>query len=125
MTRMRVLVIEDNLMNMELATDILTANGHEVLQAATAPEALALLEETKPDLILMDIQLPGVSGLDLTKRLKADPGTSRIPIVAITSYAMKGDEERALEAGCDGYIPKPIDFEQFYHVVGNVLKRIP
>ncbi len=125
MTRMRVLVIEDNLMNMELITDILTANGHEVLQAATAPEALALLEETKPDLILMDIQLPGVSGLDLTKRLKADPGTSRIPIVAITSYAMKGDEERALEAGCDGYIPKPIDIEQFYHVVGNALKRIP
>lgn len=118
----KVLVIEDNPMNMELATDLLRIHGHEVLQARTADEALRVLQGEIPDLILMDIQLPGLNGLDLTKSLKEDRRTKEIPIIAITAYAMMGDDERAFEAGCDGYIPKPINFEQFSQVVEEVLR---
>jgi len=119
----KVLVIEDNPMNMELASDLLRARGYDVLQAATALEALGVLQEFKPDLILMDIQLPGLNGLDLTKRLKEDPRTKEIPIIAMTAYAMKGDEEKIFQAGCIGYIPKPIDTRQFSHMVESVLSR--
>lgn len=118
----KVLVIEDNPMNMELAIDLLRIQGHEVLAAKTAGEALSLLQEVTPDLILMDIQLPGLNGLDLTRRLKEDGRTKGIPIIAITAYATMGDHERALEAGCDGNIPKPIDFDQFTREVGDVLR---
>ena len=121
MAAAKVLVIEDNPMNMELAIDLLRIQGHEVLAARTADEALSLLQEVTPDLILMDIQLPGLSGLDLTRRLKEDDRTKEIPIIAITAYAMMGDDEKAFEAGCEGYIPKPINFQQFSKVVGDVL----
>jgi CheY-like chemotaxis protein len=122
MSTRKVLVIEDNRMNMELASDLLRLQGHEVLQAASAPEALTLLQTTRPDLILLDIQLPGLNGLDLTRNLKEDPRTRAIPIIAITAYAMRGDEEKVLQAGCQGYIPKPVDVEQFFQVVGGILK---
>ncbi len=119
----KVLVIEDNPMNMELATDLLQLQGYEVLQAVTAFEALGLLHQVTPDLILMDIQLPGLNGLDLTRNLRQDPRTKDIPIIAITAYAMMGDEDKAFLAGCNAYIPKPIETTKFFHVVGEVLSR--
>lgn len=123
MPTVKVLVIEDNPMNMELASDLLRAYGYDVLQAATALEALGVLQEAEPDLILMDIQLPGLNGLDLSRRLKEDPRTKEIPIIAMTAYAMKGDEEKVFQAGCSGYIQKPIDTRKFSQVVGDVLSR--
>ena len=108
-----VLVVEDNPMNMKLATTILSASGFEVIEARCGEEAIAQLARRRPDLILVDIQLPGMDGLELTRRLKADPATAEIPAVALTAHAMKGDEERALEAGCADYIPKPIDPARF------------
>ena len=119
----KVLVIEDNPMNMELATDLLQLQGYEVLQAVTAFEALGLLHQVKPDLILMDLQLPGLNGLDLTRNLRQDPRTKDIPIIAITAYAMMGDEDKAFLAGCNAYIPKPIETTKFFQVVGEVLSR--
>jgi two-component system cell cycle response regulator len=104
-----ILIVDDNLSNTKLLAFLLTAKGYEVRTAASAQDALAVLESFLPRLILMDIQLPGMDGLTLTKQLKADPRTSHIPIIAATAYAMKGDEARAREAGCDGYITKPID----------------
>jgi CheY-like chemotaxis protein len=104
-----ILIIEDNPMNMELARDVLEANGYEVRGAASAAEALETLKETVPRLILMDIQLPGLDGLELTRMLKQSPRTRGIIVVALTAHAMKGDRERMLEAGCSGYLAKPID----------------
>ncbi len=104
-----ILIVEDNPMNMELARDVLEASGYRVHCVASAGEALEVLKESLPDLILMDVQLPGLDGLDLTRTLKQDPRTKGIMIVALTAHAMKGDRERILEAGCCGYIAKPID----------------
>jgi two-component system cell cycle response regulator DivK len=104
-----ILVVDDNPLNMKLVRVLLTSEGYQVRTAADAAEALAVLSECHPRLILMDIQLPGIDGLELTRRLKADPSTRDITIVGLTAYAMKGDEERIRAAGCDGYIPKPID----------------
>ena len=104
-----ILIVDDNASNTKLLAFLLTSKGYVVRTAASAPEALAVLEEFRPRLILMDIQLPGMDGLTLTRRLKADPRTRDIAIIAATAYAMKGDEARALEAGCNGYITKPID----------------
>lgn len=116
MPKARVLIVEDNPMNMELAGDLLTAEGYEVLRAATALEALGVLQEVKPDLILMDIQLPGLSGLDLTKRLKKDLKTHDVPIIAFTAHTRKCDQE-IFKAGCDGYISKPIDTKRFVRAI--------
>jgi CheY-like chemotaxis protein len=104
-----VLVIDDNAVNLRLLSVLLRAEGFVVRTASSADEAGRRLAASTPRLILMDIQLPDVDGLTLTRRLKADPRTSAIPIVAVTSYAMRGDEEKARAAGCDGYISKPID----------------
>ena len=104
-----ILIVDDNPSNTKLLAFLLTTKGYVVRTAANADETLAVLREFEPRLILMDIQLPGMDGLTLTKRLKADPRTSGIAIIAATAYAMKGDEERARAAGCDGYITKPID----------------
>jgi CheY-like chemotaxis protein len=104
-----ILVVDDNPSNTKLLAFLLTAKGYHVHTAANADEALAVLAEHRPRLILMDIQLPGMDGLTLTKQLKADPATRDIPVLAATAYAMKGDEERARAAGCDGYFTKPID----------------
>ncbi len=111
--RFRVLVVDDNLINNELVRFVLEAGGFEVDVAVDAARALELLAVQPPDLVLMDIQMPGMSGLELTRRLKSDAATRPIPVVAFTAYAMKGDEARLRDAGCDGYISKPIDVATF------------
>jgi CheY-like chemotaxis protein len=121
MSGKRILLVEDNAVNRRLAQFLLKSKGYEVWEATTAPEAFATLKERRPDLILMDIQLPEVDGLTATRHLKADPATQDIPVVAVTSYAMKGDETRALEAGCSGYVTKPIDKTLFLDTVARVL----
>ena len=107
--RERILVVDDNPSNTKLMTFVLASHGWDVRSAADATEAMDAIADFSPVLILMDIQLPLVDGLQLTRRLKRDPATRDIVIVAVTAYAMKGDEQRALDAGCDGYITKPIN----------------
>jgi two-component system, cell cycle response regulator DivK len=109
MTVPRVLIADDNPLNVELVSYVLAADGFEVATAADATETLAQVAAFAPDLILMDIQMPGTDGLELTRRLKASPATKHIVIAAFTAYAMKGDEAKMRAAGCDGYIAKPID----------------
>jgi CheY-like chemotaxis protein len=104
-----ILIVDDNPLNLKLARLLLRSEGYDVHTAADAEEAQVKLQTLHPRLILMDVQLPGMDGLELTRRLKADPATQDIIILALTAYAMKGDEERIRDAGCDGYIPKPID----------------
>ncbi len=108
-TKPIILVVDDNPVNLKLTRLLLTRAKYDVRTASDAEEALRLLETVTPRLILMDIQLPGVDGLELTRRLKRDAKTRSIVVIALTAYAMKGDEERARAAGCDGYITKPID----------------
>jgi len=107
-----ILIVDDNPSNTKLLAFLLQTKGYDVHTAANADEALASIGKRRPRLILMDIQLPGTDGLTLTRQLKADPATKDISIIAATAYAMKGDEERALAAGCDGYLTKPIDTRQ-------------
>ena len=104
-----ILIVDDNPTNLKLVAYLMSANGYEVTTAQDADAALAALARNPPQLILMDLQLPGVDGLELTRKLKSDPATKSIIIIAVTAYAMKGDEARALAAGCDAYITKPID----------------
>ena len=120
----RILVVEDNPMNMELAVDLLKLRGHEVLSAETGQEALEIAGRERLDLILMDVQLPGMDGLEVTGKLKENPATEHIPVVALTAYAMKGDEERMLSQGCAGYIAKPIDTRQFPEDVEKFIGKI-
>ncbi len=117
-----ILIIDDNVINLKLARVILQAEGYEVRTAIDAEDALAVLRAFRPRLILMDLQLPGMDGLELTRRLKADPATRAIVVLAVTSYAMKGDEERARQAGCDGYVTKPIDTETLPRIVARHLR---
>ncbi len=105
----RVLIVDDNPTNLKLVAYLVRANGYDVDTAGDAAAAQAAIAAHKPSLILMDLQLPGIDGLELTRRLKGDPTTSDIKIVAVTAYAMKGDEDKALAAGCDDYVTKPID----------------
>jgi CheY-like chemotaxis protein len=116
-----VLIVDDNLTNLKLARVLLASEGYNVATAADADEALAVLSSVHPQLILMDIQLPGMDGLELTRQIKSDPATGDIVIVALTAYAMKGDETKALDAGCDGYIPKPIDTRSLPGIVAGYL----
>ncbi len=118
-----ILVVDDNATNLKLACYVLEGEGHTVLAAKDAQEALDLLEKSAPDLILMDIQMPGMDGLTLTRRLKADPARQHIPIVALTSFAMKGDDVKARDAGCDGYITKPIDAVKLPALIAEILQR--
>ncbi len=113
MTGNKILVIEDNPLNLELVTDLLEAVGFNVGQAHTAEEGLHLALKLRPDLIFMDLSLPGIDGLTATKALRAEPATCNLIIVALTAHAMKGDAELALTAGCDGYLAKPIDTRTF------------
>lgn len=117
----RVMVVDDHVLNVELVRFILDAEGWAVALAGDAQQALALLPGFAPDLILMDIQMPGIDGLALTQQLKADPATRHIVIVAFTAYAMKGDEARMMAAGCDGYISKPIEVATFAAQVRGLL----
>lgn len=106
-----ILIVDDNPVNLKLTRVLLEAEGFAVRAAADAGEALAAIATARPRLILMDLQLPGMDGLALTRKLKADPATREIVILAVTAYAMKGDEEKARAAGCDGYVTKPIDVQ--------------
>ena len=117
MTGNKILIIEDNILNLELATDLLEANGFVVASAPTAEEGLRLAREMLPDLVLMDFGLPGMDGLSATKNLKTDPATRHLTIVGLTAHAMMGDEELALNAGCDGYLTKPINTRTFVATV--------
>jgi two-component system cell cycle response regulator DivK len=119
----RVLIVDDNAINLKLARVLLAGEGFEVRTATSAEDALLVLEAFAPHLILMDIQLPGIDGLELTRRLKSDPRHAAIAIVALTAYAMKGDEAKALAAGCDGYITKPIDADSLPGVVAGHIRR--
>ena len=123
MKQRNVLIVDDNPMNMKLVRVLLTGEGYQVRTAADALEALDILKEWRPLLILMDIQLPGIDGLELTRRLKADPGTEQIIIIGLTAYAMKGDEGRILAAGCDAYIAKPIDTRTLPDVIATLIER--
>lgn len=119
----RILIVDDNAINLKLATDVLAWAGHTIANAEDAERALVAVRDFRPELILMDLSMPGMDGLTLTRRIKADPAMGRIPIVALTASAMKGDEARALEAGCDGYITKPIDTRKFPAQVGRFIRR--
>jgi two-component system, cell cycle response regulator DivK len=119
--RRKVLIVEDNTLNMKLFNDVLVAHGYETLQSRDGPEALALARRHRPDLILMDIQLPEVSGLQVTKWIKEDKDLQMIPVVAITAFAMKGDEEKIREGGCEGYIAKPISITSFLRTIERFL----
>jgi two-component system, cell cycle response regulator DivK len=118
-----ILVIDDNTANASLVSYLLERKGYQVRVAGDASEALALLQEFEPRLIMMDLQLPGMDGLALTQKLKADPLRRHIVIVALTAYAMKGDEERAREAGCDGYVSKPIDTRTLPGLISEFLDQ--
>lgn len=120
-----VLIVDDNPMNMKLVRVLLTGEGYDVRTAVDALEALEILKKWRPLLILMDIQLPGIDGLELTRRLKADSTTEQIIIIGLTAYAMKGDEERILAAGCDGYIAKPIDTRTLPHLIATMIEKQP
>ncbi len=118
----RILLIEDNAQNRYLARFLLEQNGYEVIQAETGPAGLALAAKEQPDLILLDIQLPGMDGHAVARALKADPALKSIPVVAVTSYAMVGDREKCLASGAEGYVEKPINPETFVAEIGRFLR---
>jgi two-component system cell cycle response regulator DivK len=117
----KVLIVEDNELNMKLFHDLLDAQGYETLQTREGLEALSIAREQRPDLILMDIQLPEISGLEVTKWLKEDEDLAGIPVVAVTAFAMKGDEERIRQGGCEAYISKPISVTGFLDTIRRLL----
>jgi two-component system cell cycle response regulator DivK len=119
----RILIIEDNPANMKLASLLLRHRGHSVLCAVDAETGLTLARGSHPDLILMDIQLPGMDGLAATTLLKRDPVTGAIPVIALTALAMKDDQERSRAAGCDAYIAKPLRYQQLYDTIDALLAR--
>ena len=117
-----ILVVEDNELNMKLVKELISIGKYRMLEANDAEIGIQLVREQRPDLVLMDIQLPGMDGLSATKIIKEDPDLKDIPIVALTSYAMQGDKEKALAAGCTGYIAKPIDTRKFLGTISQYLK---
>ena len=119
----KILVVEDNSINMRLIKMTLGNKGYSLLEATDGEEALAVAVKERPDLIIMDVRLPKVNGLEVTRRLRQTPGLSQIPILALTAAAMKGNREEAIEAGCDAYIPKPINTRQLPEVVAEMLRR--
>ena len=119
----RVLVVEDNAINLELMVALLEREGCEALVAETADVALRLARTARPDLILMDVQLPGMTGYEATRHLKADPTTTAIPVVALTAQAMRGDEDRAAEAGCAAFLTKPLDGRAFRDILHRFLPK--
>lgn len=118
-----VLIVEDNELNMKLFRDLLEAHGIATIETRNGMEVLDIARTKKPDLILMDIQLPEVSGLDVTKWLKGDEALKNIPVIAVTAFAMKGDEEKIREGGCEDYISKPISVSRFLEVIRNYLNK--
>ncbi|MEC7289567.1 MAG: response regulator [Pseudomonadota bacterium] len=124
-TAQKVLIVEDNALNMRLFSDLLEASGYETLQCADGGKAAALAVAEKPDLIIMDIQLPEVSGLDITRWLKDDERTASIPVLAVTAFAMRTDEVLVREAGCEGYLSKPIQVRSFLKTVDDLMPKGP
>jgi two-component system, cell cycle response regulator DivK len=122
MSGKKILLVEDNPVNRRLAGFLLRSQGYDVVEATNAVEAFAMLAKDRPDLIVMDIQLPEMDGLEATTKLKAEPATAKIPVIAVTSYAMAGDREKALAAGCSGYVTKPIDKTIFLAEISRHLK---
>jgi CheY-like chemotaxis protein len=120
-----VLVVDDNALNRELLRLVLEHEGYVVREAKSAEDALTFIAETPPDLVLMDCNLPGMDGLTATRHLKAAPATNEIPVVAVTAYAMPGDRERAMDAGCEGYVSKPVDFSRLIDLVCTLLPPRP
>ena len=121
---LRILIIEDSPVNMLLTVAILERAGHAAVRAETAAQGLTLARSVQPDLILMDIQLPDMDGLDATRVLRDDPRTCDIPIIALTAFAMKGDAELMRNAGCDGYVTKPIRYQEFLQEVESVVLKM-
>lgn len=117
-----VLIVEDNPQNRKLARTLLELQGLQSLEAEDAAEALALLAKHRPALVLVDVQLPGMDGLEMVRRMRQDPRTRNLPVVAMTAYAMKGDRERCLDAGCDDYLSKPIDPDRFEDIVSQYVQ---
>ncbi|HUB63672.1 MAG TPA: response regulator [Methylocella sp.] len=117
----RILIVEDNELNMKLFNDLLEAHGYKTVQTRNGVEAMGLARQHKPDLILMDIQLPEVSGLEVTKWIKDDEELRHIPVIAITAFAMKGDEEKIRQGGCEAYLSKPISIVKFLETVRHYL----
>lgn len=117
----KILIVEDNDLNAKLFRDLLEAHGHETIATRDGMDAIDIARNHSPDLILMDIQLPEISGLDVTRQLKADPGLRRIPVIAVTAFAMKDDEQKILQAGCEGYISKPISIVPFMETIESFL----
>ena len=122
-TRKKVLIVEDNDLNMKLFNDLLVAHGYGTLQTKDGTEALALARQYRPDLILMDIQLPDISGMEATRRLKADEETRTIPIIAVTAFAMPGDEANIIGSGCDAYLAKPFNVIELLKLVDQWATR--
>jgi two-component system, cell cycle response regulator DivK len=118
----KILLVEDNEVNRRLAGFLLRSQGYHVIEATTAQVAFDMIPNNRPDLIVMDIQLPGMDGLEATTKLKAEPATANIPVIAVTSYAMAGDRDKALAAGCSGYVTKPIDKTIFLAEISRHLK---
>ncbi|MSO85732.1 MAG: response regulator [Rhodospirillales bacterium] len=116
-----VMIVEDNELNMKLFNDLLQSQGYNTVWSADGKDVLKLARQHRPDLILMDVQLPGVSGVELTRALKADAELKIIPIIAVTAFAMKGDEEKIREGGCDGYLSKPISIPVFLETVAKFI----
>jgi CheY-like chemotaxis protein len=120
-----ILIVDDNPTNLKLAADVLEIEGHTIARARDAEQAQEVLKITQPDLILMDIQMPGMDGLTLTRLLKSNPSYQHIPVVALTAFAMKGDEDKAREAGCHSYIIKPIETRKLPAQVAEILAAAP
>lgn len=118
-----VLIVDDNPMNLKLERTLLELENYKVLTAKNAEDALETLKSFQPQLIVMDLQMPGMDGVELTRKLKADPKTKMIKVLLLTSYAQMGDEKRAREAGCDGYVHKPIDTKTFPGIVADCLRK--
>ena len=124
----RILIVEDNELNMKLLNDVLEAYGYDIVKTGSGAAVLDLARRHRPDLVLMDIQLPDISGLHAVRQLKGDPQTRGIPVIAVTAFAMAGDERKALDSGCDGYIAKPIMLREFLATIeqflsGNLPRR--
>ena len=123
--RKRVLVVEDNPLNMKLFSAMIAAEGYEVLEATSGRDGLEMAQRQHPDLIIMDIQLPGMSGIEVAQRLKADTATHGIPIIATTAFATRGEEETIMRSGCDAYMAKPIAISQFLELIESFMAPLP
>lgn len=121
----KILIVEDDPQNMTLFRDLLVVSGYETFEATDGEQGVELARANRPDLILMDVQMPVMDGLEATRILKADSVTSGIPVVALTASAMRGDEERTIEAGCDGYMTKPVDIKEFLKLVSRYFADTP